>query len=121
MTTRLRDILIQAGALAIAICLAGLARRLIGQRWELPIVVVLVFLALALVKARWPSHAVLSRRSWLYLAIVFVLFTAIAVLLSDFTILGYWTIPAAICLGLLYCVANLVWGPRGDDGRRVSR
>ena len=43
---------------------------------------------------------------------LFALFGGAAVLLSDFGILRWWTVPAAILLGLLYCVLHLFLRPR---------
>jgi hypothetical protein len=121
MTRRFRDYLILFGALAVALCLGGLLRQALGTQWELAIVVGMVFLALALVKARWPNHTVLHRLTWLHFTVALVLFGGAAVLLSDFSILGWWTVPSAIGLGLLYCVLHLFLAPRRGDGGWARR
>jgi hypothetical protein len=55
----------------------------------------------------------MSRASWPYLILVFVLLEAAALLLADWTIVGvWWTIPAIVCLGLLYCVVHIAFGAR---------
>jgi hypothetical protein len=107
MTPRLRDYLILFGALALALCLGGVLRQLVGAQWELAIVVAMIFLALAAVKARWPDHMTIRRLTWLHFSVALALFGGAAVLLSDFGILRWWTVPAAILLGLLYCVLHL--------------
>lgn len=107
MTRRFRDYLILFGAFAVALCVGAVVIQIIGERWELAIVVAGVFVALGAVKARWPDHTTLHRLTWLHYGIAFVLFGTAAVLLSDFSILRWWTMPVAIGLSLLYCVLHL--------------
>lgn len=114
MTARFRDYFILFVALAITLCLGGVLRQLIGVQWELAIVVAMIFLALGVVKARWPEHRTIRRLTWLHFTVALALFGAAAVLLSDFSILRWWTVPAALCLGLLYCVLYLFLRPRRD-------
>lgn len=112
MTPRLRDYLILFGAFVAAICVAGVLRQLLGAQQELAIVVVLIFLALGAIKARWPNHRTIQRLTWLHYSVAFALFGGAAVLLSNFAILRWLTVPAAILLGLLYCVLHLFLRPR---------
>jgi intracellular septation protein A len=112
MTPRLRDYLILFGALAVALCLGGVLRQLLGAQQEFAIVVVIIFLALAAVKARWPDHRTVRRITWLHLSVAFVLLGGAAVLLSNFAMLRWWTVPVALLLGLSYCVAHLFLPPR---------
>lgn len=114
-----RDLLILSCAIAAAIVVGALVRLLLPPQWETVLGVGLLFAACAVVKWRWPNNAFLRGVSWPYFAMVAVIAESIIFLLSDFGILGYWTIPAAIGLGLLYCVLHLVLV--GDDGRRRSR
>jgi hypothetical protein len=121
MTQRVRDFLIWFAAVALGLCLGGVLRQFIGMQWDAPIFVGVLFLSSAIVKVRWPQNVVMSGFSWRYMTATFVLFAAISVLLSDLRILRYWSIPAAVCLFLAYCVVHMMFGPRGDDARRRSR
>ena len=112
MTSRLRDYLILFGALALALCLGGVLRQLLGAQQELPIVVAMIFLALAAVKARWPNHRTVHRLTWLHFSVAFALLGAAALLLSNFAFMRWWTVPTAILLGLAYCVAHIFLPPR---------
>ena len=112
MTPRVRDYLILFGAFALALCLGGVLRQLFGAQQELAIVVAMIFLALAALKARWPNHRTILRLTWLHFFVALVLLGSAAVLLSNFAILRWWTVPAAILLGLLYCVLHLFLPPR---------
>jgi hypothetical protein len=107
VTRRLRDYLILFGVTAAALCLGAVLRQFLGRQWELAIVVGMVFLSLAVVKARWPDHTTIHRLTWLHFSVALVLLGGAAVLLSDFSILRWWTAPAAVALGLLYCVSHL--------------
>jgi hypothetical protein len=49
----------------------------------------------------------MSRVSWTHFIAAAAIFTAVAVILGDWTLLRYWTVPAAIVLGLIYCVINV--------------
>lgn len=107
MTPRVRDYLILFGAFALALCLGAILRQVLGGQWELAIVVGMIFLALAALKARWPDHTTIRRLTWLHFGVALALLGAAAVLLSNFAILRWWTVPAALLLGLLYCVLHL--------------
>jgi hypothetical protein len=112
VTPRLRDYLILFGVFAVALCLGAVLRQLLGAQQELAIVITMIFLALAAVKARWPDHRTVRRITWLHLAVAFVLLGGAAVLLSNFAVLRWFTVPTALALGLLYCVLHLVLPPR---------
>ena len=114
-----RDLLVMFGAVAAAIIIGALLRFLLPARWEGVLGVAMLFAAYAVVKWRQPANIFVRSVSWLYFALVLVIAELIVLLLSDFSILGYWTIPASICLGLIHCVAHLFLA--GDDGRRRSR
>lgn len=84
--------------------------------------IVALFALNAVLKLAWPRHIVLAHVSWLYLCATFVLLLGGAILLNDGSILGLWTAPAVIGLGLLFCIVHVAWGPRfGDDGTDASR
>lgn len=108
MTRRFRDYVILTSVLGVALCAAAIVFQLLGGRWELAIVVAAIFIALGAVKARWPEHTTLRKLTWLHYGVAFALFGTAAVLLSDFSILRWWTVPVAIGLGLAYCVLHLV-------------
>jgi hypothetical protein len=113
VTQGLRDILLLVGAVVAAVIVGALLRRFIEPRWEFMLGFAAVFAACAGVKVRWPTHTIMSAASWPYLILVFVLVEAVALLLADWTIVGvWWTIPAIVCLGLLYCVVHIAFGPR---------
>ena len=112
MTPRLRDYLILFGAFALALCLGGVLRQFLGAQQELAIVVAMIFLALGAVKARWPNHRTIQRLTWLHFSVALALFGGAAVLLSNFAVLRWWTVPTAILLGLAYCVAHIFLPPR---------
>lgn len=114
-----RDLLVMLGAAAAAIIVGALLRFMLPPRWEGVLGVGMLFAAYAVVKWRQPANTFVRGVTWLHLALVVVIAELIVLLLSDFSILGYWTIPASICLGLTYCVAHLFLV--GDDGRRRSR
>lgn len=114
MTQRVRDVLIFVAAVAVALCLGGIARQLIGMKWDAAIFVSVLFAAAVVVKARWPQNIVMIGFSWRYVIATFALFAAIAVVLSDLTILRYWSIPAAIVLFLGFCGVHMVFGPRDE-------
>jgi hypothetical protein len=116
VTPRLRDLLILMGAVAAAMVGGALLRFLLPPRWEVLLGVGLLFAAGAAVKLRWPNNSFLREVTWPYFLMVFVIVEAAILVLSDWSLLGYWTIPSAICLGLLYCILHLVLV--GDDGRR---
>ncbi|MGQ0533551.1 MAG: hypothetical protein ACT4OF_12810 [Caulobacteraceae bacterium] len=119
MAPSLRDLLMLIAALATAIVMGAILRFFPPSRWEMLLGVGVVFAAYAAVKFIQPSNKFVVRVAWSYLAMVFIILEAVILLLTDFSILGYWTIPSVICLGLLYCVLHLVLV--GDDGRRPSR
>jgi hypothetical protein len=103
------DLLIQTGATVVAILAAAPLSRLFEPRWELMVVVVLVFAATLGVKLRRPEHWILGGASWPYFLLSWLIVALIVLVLSDVSLLGFWfTIPAAICLGLLYCVIHVV-------------
>lgn len=118
MPQRLRDFLIFFGVLVAALCAGGVLRQFIGLKWDAAIFVGVLFLAAAVVKWRWPQNAVMRGFNWRYVAATFVLFMGIAVVLSDLTLLRYWSIPTAIVLFLAFCVVHMVWGPREDTWHR---
>ena len=114
MTPTQRDFYRLAGAVVAAVFIGALVRRLIEPRWEFVLAVAVLFAAGAAVKLRWPSHGFMSRLSWPYLGLMFVLLEASALLLADWNIVGvWWTIPAVVCLGLLYCIVHLAFSRRG--------
>jgi hypothetical protein len=113
VTRTLRDFLQLAGAIVAAVFVGALLRRLIEPRWEFMLAFACLFAAAAAVKQRWPAHSLMSRVSWPYLGLMFVLLEASALLLADWRIVGvWWTIPAVVCLGLLYCIVHLAFGQR---------
>lgn len=113
MTPTQRDFYRLAGAVVVAVFIGALLRRLIEPRWEFMLAIATLFAAGAAVKLRWPSHGFMSQFSWPYLGLMFVLLEASAFLLADWNIAGlWWTIPAVVCLGLLYCIVHLKLGPR---------
>jgi hypothetical protein len=114
MTQRVRDFLIFFAAVALALCLGGVVRQLIGLKWDAAIFVGVLFLAAAVVKARWPQNAIMRGFSWRYVAATFALFAGIAVVLSDLSILRYWSIPVAILFFLAFCGVHLAFGPKDN-------
>lgn len=112
MTRGLRDFLFLFAALAAAVIAGAIARQFFDPRWEAAIGVGFLFAASAIVKVVRPLHVFLARLSWLYLVLVFAIVEAMVILLSDYTIVGYWTYFTAICLGLLVCVVHVAFGPR---------
>lgn len=112
MTQQLRDILVQTGAVIVALMLGAALSNFMESRWEAALAVALLFAANAFVKLRWPTNWILASMSWLYFWTTFAIFESAVVLLSDVSIAGYWTVPSVIGLGLLYCVVHLVLGPR---------
>lgn len=113
MTRGFRDILLLLGAVVAAVFVGAVLRRFIEPRWEFMLGIAALFAACAAVKLRWPAHTIMSRASWRYLVLVLLILEAAALLLADWTIVGaWWTIPAVVCLGLLYCVLHLAYGPR---------
>jgi hypothetical protein len=104
-----KDLLVQVGATVAALFIAVVLRRFLDPQWEGMLVFVCVFLATLLVKLRWPEHAILGGARWPYFLISWLIFGLIALVLSDVRILGFWfTVPAAVVLGLLYCVVHVV-------------
>ena len=83
-------------------------------RWMYPAGVAALFALIAVAKLIAPRHAVLSKLSWPYLGATTVLLAGDATLLTNHTIAGYWTVPASIGLGFLYCLVHMSLGP-GDD------
>jgi hypothetical protein len=69
VTARLSAYLVLFGAFALALCLGGVLRQLLGAQWELVIVVGMIFLALGAVKARWPDHMTIRRLTWLHFGV----------------------------------------------------
>jgi len=113
VTPALRDFLVLFAAVAAAIIVGAVAQRFFDPRWQVVFGVAALFAAAAVVKWRWPAHRFLARFSWPYFIAVFVLFEMALVLLADWTIVGvYWTIPAVVCLGLLYCVIHIALSRR---------
>lgn len=121
MAPTFKDILYQTGAIGVAIIIAAILRWFIDPKLEIALGIAAIGAATAVVKHVRPAHFALRGASWLYLALVWSIFIAMAVLLGNHAILGYWTIPTAVCLGLLYCVVHLVFGPREDDARARRR
>jgi CDP-diglyceride synthetase len=81
-----------------------------------------VFVSAVALKLAWPQNMMLARSSWLYLFLMGPLVIAIAVIVSDFSILGYWTIPSVIVLVMACAALASVIGPRyGDDGEAPKR
>lgn len=73
-------------------------------------------------KLLWPGHLSLSQMSWRFLLAVAGIFSLVALILGDWSILSYWTIPGVIGLGLVYCVVHMMWAPRfEDDGSEQGR
>lgn len=113
MTQRLRDILLLIGAVVAAVIIGAVLRRFLAPRWEFMLGFAALFAACAGVKLRWPANSIMRDLSWRYLVAAFVLAEAAALLLADWAIVGvWWTIPAVVCLGLIYCVVHLAYGPR---------
>ena len=113
MTPGLRDILLLLAATAAAIVVGAVAQRFIEPRWQVMLGVGALFAAAAAVKLMRPTHSILGGVSWIYIALVFAISETALWLLADWTIVGaYWTIPAVVCLGLLYCVVHLALGPK---------
>jgi hypothetical protein len=121
MTQQVRDFLVWFAAIAVGLCVGGVVRQFVGMKWDAPVFVGVLFWASAIVKVCWPRNVVMRGFSWRYIAATFVLLMGIAVLLSDLSILRYWSIPAAVCLFLAFCAVHLWLGPRGDDEPRLSR
>jgi len=107
VTRRFKDYVLLLAALTVTFCAGAVLMQFVGDRWELAIFVGAVFVALGALKARWPEHTTLRRLTWLHYGVAFVLFGTAAVLLSDFSILRWWTAPVALGLALLYCVLHL--------------
>lgn len=122
MTRAFRDILLLTGAVIAAVFIGAVLRRFIEPRFELMLGIAALFAACAAVKWRWPAHTIMGRASWRYIIVVFVILEAAALLLADWTIVGvWWTIPAVVCLGLVYCFVHIAFGPGRDDARRFNR
>lgn len=119
MAPGLRDIFILLAAVTVAIVAGAVLRFFLPARLEAVLGVGLLLAACAAVKFWRPGNVFMRGVSWTYFAMVAIIVEGVVLLLSDFSILGYWTIPSAIGLGLLYCVLHLVLV--GDDGRRRSR
>ncbi|MGH6950713.1 MAG: hypothetical protein ACREH4_07560, partial [Vitreimonas sp.] len=107
MTRGFRDFLLLAGAVVAAVFVGAVLRRIVEPRFEFVLAYAALFAACAGVKLRWPAHTIMGRTSWRYLILVFLTLEAATLLLADWTIVGvWWTIPAIVCLGLLYCVLH---------------
>ncbi|WP_395647823.1 hypothetical protein [Terricaulis sp.] len=89
-------------------------------RWTYPVGVAAFFMLIAVAKFIAPRQAILSKLSWSYLAATCVLLAGAVTLLSNQSIAGYWTVPASIGLGFLYCLVHMSLGP-GDDGPPAKR
>lgn len=89
-------------------------------RWAYPVGIAALFALIAVAKLFAPRQAILSKLSWPYLGATLVLVAGAATLLSNHSIAGYWTVPASIGLGFLYCLVHMSLGP-GDDGPPVKR
>lgn len=113
MTRGFRDILLLLGAVVAAVFAGAVLRRFIEPRWELMLGIAALFAACVAIKLRWPAHTIMRNLSWRYLVLAFFIIEAAALLLADWTIVGvWWTIPAVVCLGLVYCFVHLAFGPR---------
>ena len=110
-----------AVVLVIGLCWHVFGDQL-DQRWRVVAPVAAIMLVNVLTKLVWPSHLILRKCSWLYLSLITAQMTAMAALLGDFSILGYWTIPTLIGLVLLYWAIHVTLGPRyvDDEGRSRS-
>jgi hypothetical protein len=111
------DLLIQAGATIAAILAAAPISRFFEPRWELMVVLVAVFVATTLVKLRWPAHWILGGAGWAYYLMSWLIAAGVVLVLTDYGLLGYWSIPAAVCFGLLYCVIHVIYVDRGNRKR----
>jgi len=112
MAPGVRDLGVLFGALATAIVLGAIARRFLDAQWETMLGVSLVFAALAAVKWRWPGNVLMRRISWAHFGVLFAAIELGLLLLSDVSLLGYWTIPGVVILGLIYCCLYLVFERR---------
>lgn len=112
MAPGVRDLAALLGALAAAIVLGAVARRFLDAQWETVLGVGLVLAALAGVKWRRPANVLMRRISWAHFGVLFVAVELGLVLLSDLSLLGYWTIPSVVILGLGYCCLYLVFERR---------
>jgi hypothetical protein len=70
-----------------------------------------VFVSAVALKLAWPHNMMLARSSWLYLLLMGPLAIAIAVIVSDFSILGFWTIPGVVGLVIACGILASVIGP----------
>lgn len=112
MAPGVRDLAVLFGALASAIVFGAIARRFLDAQWETLLGVGFVFGALAVVKWRWPSNVLMRRISWAHFSVLAGAIEVGLLLLSDWSLLGYWTIPAVVLIGLLYCCLYLVFERR---------
>lgn len=112
MAPGVRDLAALFVAVAAAIVLGAIARRFLDPQWETVLGVGLVMVALAAVKWRWPGNVLMRRISWAHFGVLVVATELGLVLLSDLSLLGYWTIPSVVILGLGYCCLHLVFERR---------